>query len=114
MAVSSQLNQVAMYHLAWAVSKSCSAPPPKKAHEGDYWTRHAKHFIDIREREMRPATAVANKEHIHRVAAGISKEIKAAAFEDGNATALKVTCLISFPLSSVIASISCPTVLLIM
>ena len=39
---------------------------------------------------MRPATAEASKERVHRVAVGIVKEIKTAAFEDGNTTALKV------------------------
>jgi hypothetical protein len=39
---------------------------------------------------MRPATAVAGKEEVHRVAVGIGKEIKTAAFEEDNATALKV------------------------
>ncbi len=82
-----------MSHLAWAVAKSCSAPPPKKVHEGDYWTRHAKNFIDVRERDIRPATAVASNAQLHKVAVGISKEIKAAAFEDGNSTALKVEIL---------------------
>ena len=82
--------QVAISHLAWAVAKSCSAPPPKKVHEGDYWTQHAKNFIDVREKEMRPATAVAGKELVHKVAVGIGKEIKTAAFEEDNATALKV------------------------
>ena len=82
--------QVAISHLAWAVGKRCSSPPPEKVHEGDYWTQHAKNFIDIREREIRPATAEASKEHVHKVAVGILNEIKTAAFEDGNATALKV------------------------
>jgi hypothetical protein len=39
---------------------------------------------------MRPATAEASKERVHKVAVGIVKEIKTAAFEDGNTTALKV------------------------
>lgn len=79
-----------MSHLAWAVCKSCSAPPPKKAHEGDYWTQHARNFIDTQERDLRPKTAVASKEHVHAVAVDIHKDIKDAAFADGNATALKV------------------------
>jgi hypothetical protein len=72
------------------VGKSCSKPAPKKVLDGDYWTQHAKNFVDSREREMRPATAEASKEHVHKVAVGIVKEIKTAAFEDGNTTALKV------------------------
>lgn len=83
-------SQVAISHLAWAVGKSCSSPAPEKVHEGDYWTQHAKNFIDLREKELRPATAEATKEHIHKVASGIVNEIKTAAFEEGNATALKV------------------------
>ena len=39
---------------------------------------------------MRPATAEASKERVHKFAVGIVKEIKTAAFEDGNTTALKV------------------------
>ena len=81
--------QVAMSHLAWAVGKSCREPAPKKVLEGDYWTQHAKNFIDIREKEMRPATAEASLGYVHKVAVGINEEIKAAAFEGGNTTALK-------------------------
>ena len=79
-----------MSHLAWAVCKSCSAPPPKKAHEGDYWTQHARNFIDTQERDLRPKTAVASKEQVHAVAVGIHQDIKDAAFADGNTTALRV------------------------
>jgi hypothetical protein len=36
---------------------------------------------------------VASNAQLHKVAVGIGKEIKAAAFEDGNSTALKVEIL---------------------
>jgi len=78
-----------MSHLAWAVGKSCREPAPKRAQQGDYWTQHAQNFVEIREKEMRPATAEASVGQVHKVAVGINEEIKMAAFEGGNTTALK-------------------------
>jgi hypothetical protein len=83
--------KVAMSQLAWAVKKKRGIVHSKKTEqEGDYWTQHAKNFLRVRQEEMQPKISEANDEQVYKVAMDINKELKSAAFEEGNVVALKV------------------------